>query len=340
MTQAPATSPGLPATVLRALRLTLWFGVGLALVCLLPVWFGLRVSDIVHGLAAVPGTAILALIVAQALVVLAGARKWQIVLGTLPDRPVKLPFGLCSDATTFGALIGQVLPIQIVTPAIRGWLARRHDVPLARSVGGSVYEQMIDFLVLAAAASASLMLWLLGAGAGAGTGSAAALAGTLAVLAALTLAIRPMLAAMSGVATVLARGALARPMRQLSAGLTEAARLPVGALRMLVSLGLLRYGLLAAINVGTMCLLVPSVDPWLLLAAYPAILLVMSAPVFPGGLGVTEISWAGLLVAAGSTAPQAVEAALVLRILSTAAFLIAVPALLGLGRVAGRRVRA
>ena len=335
MTPAPATAPGRRAASSRALRLALWFASGLGLACLLPVLFGLGFSDIARGISAVPTIALLPLIAAQVLVVLAGARKWQIVLRALPEKPVRLPFSLCSTATTLGALVGQVLPIQIVTPAIRGWLARRYEVPLLRSVGGSIYAQMIDLLVLAAAGSASAMVWMLGTATGGGV--SLALLASLVALAAMTLAIRPVLTGLSRAATGLARGKLTRTMSRFSSGLAEAARLPVRALRALVFLGLLRYLLLAAMNVGVMCLIVPHADPLLLLAGYPVILLVMSAPVFPGGLGVTEISWAALLVAAGSTAPQAVEAALVLRILSTAAFLVAVPPLLAFGFAGTRR---
>ncbi len=334
MTQVPATASGPFAAPSRVLRLALWFAAGFGLLCLLPVLFGLGLSEIAHGVAAVPLAVLPPIIAAQLLIILVGARKWQIVLRALPEEPVWLPFGLCSNATTLGALVGQVLPIQIVTPAIRAWLARRHDVPILRSVGGSIYEQLVDFLVLVAAGSASVAMWMLGTAAG---GVTSALLALLAALAMLTLAIRPVLSGLSRVVTLLARGRLAPAMRRISTGLAEAARLPVQDLRALVGLGLLRYLLLVAMNVGLMSLIVPQADPLLLLVGYPVILLVMSSPIFPGGLGVTEISWAGLLVAAGSTAPQAVEAALVLRILSTLAFLVIVPPLLGFGAASARR---
>lgn len=331
MRAAQAGAPPHAAPFYRALRLAVSFAASLALLFLLAMGAGLGIPDLARGLSEVPLAAILPVILAQVLVVLAGARKWQITLSALPGHPVRLPFAICSTATTLGTLAGQIFPIQIATPIIRGWLAQRQKVPLLRSVGGSVYEQMIDFLVLAAAGAASLMLWMTG------TGWVAALVMSFAVLAGLALAVGPVLGGLARGAALIDFRVLSGPMHRLSKGLSEAARLPRAALRELISLGLLRYLLLVAINVGLLTLLQPQAEPMLLVIFYPVILLLMSAPIFPGGLGVTEVSWAGVLMLTGSTGAEAVEAAILLRILSTAAFLAAVPALLGFGLAASRK---
>ena len=51
-------------------------------------------------------------------------------------------------------------------------------------------------------------------------------------------------------------------------------------------------------------------------------------PFFPGGWGAVELTWAGVLVSHGLDAAGAAEAAIALRVVSTAAFLAMVPALL------------
>ena len=67
-----------------------------------------------------------------------------------------------------------------------------------------------------------------------------------------------------------------------------------------------------------------------LLASYPLVLLMMSLPIFPGGLGVMEATWSGILIAQGVAASDAIEVAIVFRIVSTASFLILAPGLLSL----------
>ncbi|NJM84289.1 MAG: hypothetical protein HC844_19205 [Tabrizicola sp.] len=121
-----------------------------------------------------------------------------------------------------------------------------------------------------------------------------------------------------------------RALLKLAAGFAAAARLSRGVLLRITGLSFLRYVLLASLNVLVLSALVSGVDSLALLLAFPLVLFVMSLPVFPGGLGVVELTWAGVLVAQGVSPATAAEAALALRIVSTFGFFLAAPWLLAL----------
>ena len=98
-------------------------------------------------------------------------------------------------------------------------------------------------------------------------------------------------------------------------------------LSVLLALSFVRYALFAALNVGILMLLVPGLDPLFLAISYPLILFLMAIPIFPGGLGVVEATWSGLLISQGIDAAAAVEASIALRIISTAGFFVIAPVL-------------
>ena len=114
----------------------------------------------------------------------------------------------------------------------------------------------------------------------------------------------------------------------LDAALTRTSTFPHPVLFSLTAYSFLRYFGMVVLNVWILHLLVPTADIVHLALAYPAILLVMSLPVFPGGLGVVELSWTGVLIAQGIDPQLAVAAALALRVISTIAFLAIAPILI------------
>lgn len=286
---------------------------------------GLQFSDLWRGIKAVPLVVFVLIILVQSLILLIAAVKWRIILDKLPGSERSLPLGDALGATTWGALAGQVLPIQLVTPPIRAWVARKHKISAARAIGTSVFEQVFEVLILAAMAAMSVLIITFQ------FSLTVTLGATLALAVVATLLVGPGLQAFSKVLAVIAgvsANSVAALLSKLSGAAQDAAKLPRKALFQLTSLSFLRYALLAGLNVWILALVAPSVDPLTLIFAYPLILLVISLPFIPGGLGVVELTWVGVLVGAGLSSPEAVEAALVVRIISTMAFLVAVPALI------------
>lgn len=305
----------------RSIALTLG---GLVVMVALFVASGLSLADLGRSLVRVPVWMFAVLVVLQGVILLIASQKWRIILTKMPGDGRALPLGDALAATSLGALAGQVLPIQLVTPPIRAWIARRHDIAAARAIGTSVFEQIFELLVLAVMAALSALVLI----AGLGVTPLVMIGAVLALVA--TLLVRPSLKALGwGLhkAVALAPGKLTAMIEGLAGSADRASAFPRAVLLQLTSLSFLRYALLAGLNVWILWAIAPELDPIVLFLAYPLVLLVISLPIIPGGLGVVEVTWVGVLVGAGMATPAAVEAALVLRIVSTVAFLVAIPAL-------------
>lgn len=260
----------------------------------------------------------------QATIVLLAAVRWRVLLKAVSPRGETLALRYATAATTSAAIAGQFLPIQLCTPVIRAWFASRFDIPVLRSLGTSALEQTFQLLVLVSAAGLSVLLllptpgWVFDA-------SAAIL-----FMTALVVFVRLSIQLTSKLLTHVAdHGAplLTRSAGCLRLGVERAAQLPDHILTSITALSLLGYAVLAALNVLLLST-IAGVDILPLLIAYPLVLFLMSLPVFPGGLGVVEATWAGVLAREGLPFDQAVEAALALRVVSTLGFFLIAPLLL------------
>lgn len=296
-----------------------WLALALAIVALLAHLGGVGLADMARRIARAPLWAFGAAALAQAAIIVMAAHRWAAILASLSPGAPGLGLRDSTAATTLAVLAGQVLPIQVITPLVRAWFAARRGVPALRAAGSSVFEQAFEVLVLV---SMAIMAGLIGAFA---DSPALAGAAALTIIAALVLAIRPVL-------RLAARGCagLGGRLAGLGAGLAALGGWSDGLLIWLSGLSFARYGLMAALNVGLLSFLAPDVGVTVLVLAFPLVLLVMSLPIFPGGLGVVELTWSGTLIAAGMAPGAAVEAALSLRVISTAAFFAAAPFLVAL----------
>ncbi len=311
-----------------------WALAGVGLLAALLLASGAGAGDLLAAIGAAPAWAYPAIAAAQAAILALAAVKWRLILDAVSGHGPRIGMGDALAATSLGALAGQVVPIQIATPAIRVWVARRRGVPASRAVGTSLLEQVFEVAVLAAMAALSLAATALGWPLG------AAVAAGAAAMAAACLAIRPGLALGARAAGALAGapGRLGRAAASLAGGVARAAGLAGGLLAALTALSFLRYALMAGMNALLLAAIAPGVGLLPLLLAYPLVLFVMSLPAVPGGLGVVEATWTGVLVAAGLGPAEAVAAAFALRVVSTAGFLLALPLLLlGLLRPAPER---
>jgi len=282
---------------------------------------GLTPEGIWKAIRLLPVWAYVPIAAAQSVIILLGAVKWWLILRETGGGTVGLRDA--SAATAIGALAGQVMPIQLVTPAARAWIARRHRIPLGRALGTSLMEQAFEVIVLATMALIGAVLVLGGVAPFLGGAAVAAGAGLLLLLSS-------RLALVPSALSEHEAGGLKSVLSKVVRGVADAARLSRKLFVQLTGLSLMRYVLLAGLNVTLLSVLVPEASPVTLFAAYPLVLFLMSLPFFPGGLGVVELTWASVLMANGETATAAAEAAIALRIVSTFGFVLIAPALIAL----------
>jgi uncharacterized membrane protein YbhN (UPF0104 family) len=304
------------------------FLLGLVLVVALALVAGVSLRDIGAAVLQMPASAYLSIPAVQAALILLAAWKWHLLLSATSDGPLGLSLRHATSATGLGTLAGQVLPLQLVTPVIRATAARRHGVSASHAVGTSVFEQLFEVIVLVSMALAGLAVSVLGLRYGPPMAAA--------LLVSLTLLIAPALALGERALEIAARLGLcwARPLAE---GMRTARALPQRLLVQLMGLSILRYALMLWLNLQILAWLLPDAPLLPLALAFPLVQGLTALPLVTGGLGITEATWAGLLIASGIPAGEAAEAALSLRVISTAGFLCVLPVLLlaGTGPVRG-----
>lgn len=314
---------------IEAERSRLWIALTIAAAAILGLVIlfrgsGASIADFLALCARVPLWAYGVIALVQAAIVVLAAVRWIVLLKAVSPDGETLSLRHATAATATAAIAGQVLPIQLCTPIIRAWFARRFNIPLLRSVGTSALEQTFQLLVLVSAAVLSFLFlvpaldWRFDM--------------ILAILALLLMVVfvRFAIQLLSKILSRLAdQGTtfLSTMATSVRHGLERTARLPDRILTTITTLSLFGYVLLTALNVLLLSF-IADVDILPLLIAYPLVLFLMSLPVFPGGLGVVEVTWAGVLAKEGLPFDQAVEAALALRVISTLGFFLAAPFLL------------
>ena len=302
-----------------------WTGVGLAIVVALFVFSGLSVADLGAIVVAIPLWFYAVMACLQVAILMMASVKWQIVLGQFPVGGKVLPLGDALAGTTLGALAGHVLPIQLVTPMTRAWVARPHQISTARAVGTSVFEQVPEVVVLLAMGLASTLVLV--AQLGPVESGIAALAVGLIVISLIAPIFR-LLCHFSNWASGHLPEMVANVTAIIVRALDQAASFPKRVFFQLLGFSFLRYISMVVLNVGAISVLVPDADVHSLALVYPLVLLIISLPFIPGGLGVLEVTWTGVLVGQGLGAVEAVEVALSLRVITTISFLAISPILI------------
>ncbi|MBV1868972.1 MAG: flippase-like domain-containing protein [Marinosulfonomonas sp.] len=313
-------------TNLRKLVTFLIFaGLGIAIIVVLFNYSGLSVAQLVATVVAVPVWFFVVLACLQAAILCLASVKWQIILGQFPVGGKNLPLKDALAGTTLGTLAGQVLPIQLVTPFARAWVARPHQISTARAVGTSIFEQVFEVVVLLSMGLVSVLVLIVNFGP-LPAGLTAFLAGFVVVS-----LISPVFQFLRKINRWIT-GRFPEPTAKISAAienvLQQAVAFPHRILLQLTTLSFLRYLGMATLNVWTISMLLPEADILILALAYPTVLLVISLPFIPGGLGIVEVTWTGVMIAQGVTPAEAIEVALSLRIISTIAFLAIAPLLI------------
>lgn len=304
----PTASPGI-----RHIALSL---LALALIALL-VWFsGVTLGEITSVIGQIPLWFLATVALGQAVIVLLATIKWVHLLKMTGAH--ELGIGSATAATTLGTLVGQFLPIQVVTPALRAWIARRDGIGARQAVGTSLFEQVFELIVLAAAFAVGLTILMLGASPGLGIG----VSGLVLVL--LIGLVRPGLRLLRALLMILPGRLSAR----IAEGVATASQLPNRSLVVLTLLSIVRYLIMAGLTVGGLLFLVPGLDPIPVIIGFPVILLLTALPFLPAGLGPVEVTWMSLLAAQGIDLSEGAAVALALRLIMLAGFLAATPVLL------------
>ena len=262
------------------------------------------------------------LVLFQAGIVWLAARKWVLILRHLPGNGSALPQGDAVAATAIGTLAGQVLPIQIVTPLVRAWAVRRHNIPATRAIGTSLFEQVFEVVVLAAMAALSVLILSLNVAAAVAAGAALALAVLISIL------IRPGLRLAALILSWIGRHLLQRIMAPMAEAFSRAAEYPPQIIGIVTGLSFVRYFLLLGVSLLVIWRMSPETALISLALAYPLILLVVSLPFIPAGLGLVEVTWVGVLTTAGLPVAEAAAIAIVTRIMVSGSFVAAVPFLI------------
>lgn len=269
-----------------------------------------------------------AVAVGHGLMVVLAATRWRLVIAaTAPSQP-KLKYGPAISSTALGTLAGQVLPIQLVTPVIRAWVAKREAIATSVALGTSALEQTFDIIaLLAASAVGALLLSFAGP---IPISLISMIVATLALLGVLSLALRWICRFLAAATHRLAGliSSLAGTLGVLTRGFHAAASLGDMTLFLVTALSAVRYVTVAALNIGILHLAFPETSLSALILAAPIALLLGAVPIFPAGLGVIEMTWSGALVLAGVEPAEALAGALALRVVSTLGYLAIVPILL------------
>jgi hypothetical protein len=222
--------------------------------------------------------------------------------------------------TTFGALLGQVMPFQLGV-ALARWFAGKFGVgPSAGlSLGATLYEQLFDAIILLAAALVSILGLALRPGP---IGWLALILCSAAFVATWTSAwFSPILVMVGRCLDRIPAGKAPKSMLEFQAALKRMAGFSPWVLRRLAVLSILRYGT----TLAWIAIVMGALRMWNFVGpmaiGLPLITAIGIVPITPGSLGVTEWTWSAILLSAGATMGAAGLFALTMRIVNIGALL-------------------
>lgn len=248
--------------------------------------------------------------------------RWKATVVWLEPNVVPPTIASSFQTTVVGALSGFLLPPQFGTAAARWAVAAKDGSPASWAVRSTVYEQLFDVLVLLAAGSAGLTCLMFAAST---TVTVFAVGLSLALV--LILA-QPVLRVTAQVVRKLAEyivsWGVGAEATALGFFLTRAAQMPSTRIIPLLVYSIVRLLLQMMHGVALASVFAPMARAHLVAAGIPASIMAFVIPVSPGGLGVAEWTWSGLLVLAGATQLAAANTALSNRVIYLVALLVAV----------------
>lgn len=299
---------------IRVLGLVASLALSAALLVGLFVLSGLSLGALLDAVLATDQRLFLLIVVSSAIHLGLSGYKWNLVTKRLtPTVAGRGGFAFHFFYTALGALFGQILPVQLSTVAARiVGLRLHHGVDAMPGARTSIYEQVFDLLVPLVLVVPSLLFVLGGLGA-AGACATAGLA--LIALALATAWCGPRLGRAHAGTGPDGAGAPAWSARLAAALGAPGSRLDRRFLLQLYGLSVLRFAnlvvraILVAYAVGV------ALSPEDIAAAMPLVQLSFIVSVTPAGIGLTEWTWSGVLVALGAGFALAGAYALMLRLL-------------------------
>ena len=294
---------------LKPILVGIWFGTAILLVALLFHLLRITPADVGRMVKTTPAWLLLVVSALTLSNLIAGVARWEAAKAWLSPNSPPVPFWALVEATTWGALLGQIVPPQLSMSAAR-WAAVRNS----SVVGITLYEGLFDLLVLGsgALAGAAILELHMGGTASLGIFALASLVGCLSIRRAMTVG-----NFLCGhyAATGTAGAALAG---RLAVAFERASDAPAATLAVLSGWSFLRLVILSVRAFLIASAFLPHFDGVTILIGYPLVGLIKGLPLFPAGLGISEWTWTGLLVLAGAAAPAAALTAVTIRLVGFA----------------------
>ena len=265
--------------------------------------------------------ALIGLLLLNVLLIYLSTEKWRSVDAALRRTSDPVPSRLAAFGfTSAGMALGQVLPVQLGMTAARTFGTHFYGSPLKRGTAGTLLEQSFDLLNVLLLAVASAATWLLGGG------GLMWLLSALGMIALALLAVAPLIRIAQWFTT---RLALAR--RNWLSGnlqgffeLMQSGALSETLTRRLVILSAARFVVVVLMAGETAAAVRAPIPLWHLAAATPFAYLACVVATTPGGIGVNELTLAGVLKMFGTPFSVAAPWVLANRVLGVAScFLIA-----------------
>lgn len=276
-------------------------------------------------------TALVGLVLLNVLLIYLSTEKWRSVDAALRHTSDPVPSRIAAFGfTSAGMALGQVLPIQLGMTAARTFGTHFYGSPLKRGTAGTLLEQSFDLLNVLLLAVASAATWFLGGGGVMWLLSAAG------IIALALLAVAPLIRLARWLALQLAKalGQWHRFSSNLQGffDLLQSGVLNESLTRRLVFLSAARFVVVVLMAGETAAAVGAAIPLWKIAAAVPFVYLATVIAATPGGIGVNEMTLAGVLKIFGTPFSIAAPWTLANRVLGVAScFVVAAVAAILMG---------
>lgn len=300
--------------------------IGAVLLALLVKVSGLHLQEMLSRLSAMDRLAFVRLTGLIAVNALLSSLKWRITDRAMRHTSEGAPSQFESFAlSALGSALAQILPAQISMSVVRTLGTRTHGRAFQRGTLGTLFEQSFDvwfgcFLMVASLATyllhGGLVIWLC---------ISAPFAVLVIVSAGTILGFVRRLAAKA-----LPEGTEAAGWRRFAMELSDSALLEPSLGRKLMFLSALRFVIFVLMAGETSAAIHAGVPLWHLGVAMPFAVLSAAAGITPGGLGISEFTYAGVLSALGTPLAVSTQWAVANRLLISGSYLLLAVVLLPL----------
>jgi uncharacterized membrane protein YbhN (UPF0104 family) len=323
-------------SIKRALQLVASLGLSVVLMALLIKVAKIDVRVTLRQLRAVSWVAFTKLVLLNCLLNLLSTEKWRSIDDTLRRSTDSAPSRTASFAlTSAGVALGIFLPVQFAVATTRTLGTYVHGGALRRGTAGTLFEQSFDVATACLLAVASGLTWFYK-----GRGLMWTVSAVIMLCLAL-LGVGPSvrlirwLAAKCLIGTETPQGRIGTVLHNLSDFL-HSELLNTNLVRRLLALSMVRFAVIVLMSVQTAKAIGVSIPIWSLAAAIPFVMLMSVVALTPGGLGMSEFTFASALSLFGIAFTVGASWTLTNRILVTISYFVVAAgaaAILGVQRI-------